>query len=155
MSIILSGTEMNRHFGSFHAVRNVSFDLRTGEALGIVGPNGAGKTTLFSLVAGSLAPSSGTITLEGRDVTRIDAASRCLAGLGRTHQVPRPFLGMSVFENALVAAQHGSGLHEEEAEWAAAEAIERSGLLHLANKPAAALGLLDRRSCFWTRSAAA
>ncbi len=145
MGVILSGSDVNKHFGSFHVVKDVNFELRNGEALGIVGPNGAGKTTLFSLIAGSLVPTSGTIKLAGQDISSTDAASRCLAGIGRTHQVPRPFLGMTVFENTLVAAQHGSGLHEEDAEWTAAEALEKSGLLHLANVPAAVLGLLDRK----------
>lgn len=145
MGVILSAAGINKHFGSFHVVKNVGFELRAGEALGIVGPNGAGKTTLFSLIAGSLVPTTGTITLEGQSLSGSDAASRCLAGIARTHQVPRPFLGMTVFENALVAAQHGSAQHEDEAEWTAAEALEKSGLLHLGNKPAAMLGLLDRK----------
>ncbi len=145
MQAILSGKGISKNFGSFQVLNNIDFSLGNGEALGIVGPNGAGKTTLFSLIAGSLSPTAGTIQLEGRDISGEDAAARCLAGIGRTHQVPRPFLGMTVFENALVAAQHGSGQHKDEAEWTAAEALERSGLLALANKPAAVLGLLDRK----------
>ncbi len=145
MGLILSGAGLNKHFGSFHVVKNVSFELHAGEALGIVGPNGAGKTTLFSLVAGSLAPTSGTISLAGRDISGLDAADRCLAGIGRTHQVPRPFLGMTVFENVLVSAQHGSGVPEDAVESVAAQALEQSGLLAQANRPAAVLGLLDRK----------
>jgi branched-chain amino acid transport system ATP-binding protein len=129
MGIILSGKDLNKRFGAFQAVRDASFDLAEGEALGIVGPNGAGKTTLFSLIAGSLVPTSGSITLQGKSLAGADAAARCLAGIGRTHQVPRPFLGMTVFENTLVAAQHGSGLPAGEAEDLAAEALSRSGLL--------------------------
>jgi branched-chain amino acid transport system ATP-binding protein len=132
-------------FGAFQAVKDVSFALAEGEALGIVGPNGAGKTTLFSLIAGSLTPSAGSITLAGESLVGRNAAARCLSGIGRTHQVPRPFLGMTVFENALVAAQHGSGLPAGAAEPAAAEALSKTGLLPLANRPAAALGLLDRK----------
>ncbi len=145
MDLILSGSGLNKHFGSFHVVKNVTFELHAGEALGIVGPNGAGKTTLFSLVAGSLAPTSGAISLAGRDISGLDAADRCLAGIGRTHQVPRPFLGMTVFENVLVSAQHGSGMPEDAVESVAAQALEQSGLLALANRPAAVLGLLDRK----------
>ncbi len=145
MDLILSGSGLNKHFGSFHVVKNVTFELHAGEALGIVGPNGAGKTTLFSLVAGSLAPTSGAISLAGRDISGLDAADRCLAGIGRTHQVPRPFLGMTVFENVLVSAQHGSGVPEDAVESVAAQALEQSGLLAQANRPAAVLGLLDRK----------
>jgi branched-chain amino acid transport system ATP-binding protein len=142
---ILSGRSINKTFGSFQVLKDVNFTLAKGEALGIVGPNGAGKTTLFSVVAGSLMPSSGDVLFSGVDVTGADAAKRCRAGIGRTHQVPRPFLGMSVFENVLVAAQHGSGLAAIDAGNHAAEALERSGLLPLANRPAATLGLLDRK----------
>lgn len=145
MADILAGRGINKTFGSFQVLKDVNFTVSEGEALGIVGPNGAGKTTLFSVVAGSLVPSSGTVRFSGADVTRADAASRCRAGIGRTHQVPRPFLGMSVFENVLVAAEHGSGLAQDEARNLAADALERSGLLPLANRPAAALGLLDRK----------
>lgn len=145
MSVILSGSGINKHFGSFQVVKDVTFDLKEGEALGVVGPNGAGKTTLFSLVAGSLTPSSGVIKLHGQDMSADDDAGRCLAGIGRTHQVPRPFLGMTVFENTLVAAQHGDNLAGDEAGEVAADALEKSGLIHLANRPAEVLGLLDRK----------
>jgi branched-chain amino acid transport system ATP-binding protein len=145
MAEILSGSGINKTFGSFQVLKDVNFTLAEGEALGIVGPNGAGKTTLFSVVAGSLAPSSGSVLFSGADVTRADAAARCRAGIGRTHQVPRPFLGMSVFENVLVAAEHGFGRRGDKAGALAAEALERSGLLPLANRPAATLGLLDRK----------
>jgi branched-chain amino acid transport system ATP-binding protein len=145
MAAILSGRGISKNFGSFQVLNDVSFTLNPGEALGIVGPNGAGKTTLFSIVAGSLVASRGEIRLQGAALNGKDAASRCLAGIGRTHQVPRPFLGMSVFENTLVAAEHGSGLSSGEAHDLAAQSLERTGLLVHANRPAAMLGLLDRK----------
>ena len=145
MAEILAGRQINKTFGSFQVLRDVNFTLSEGEALGIVGPNGAGKTTLFSVVAGSLAPSSGMVLFSGADVTTAGAASRCRAGIGRTHQVPRPFLGMSVFENVLVAAENGSGLAQDRARNLAAKSLDQSGLLPLANRPAATLGLLDRK----------
>ena len=145
MDAIVSGIGIGKSFGAFQVLSNVDFHLGKGEALGIVGPNGAGKTTLFSVVAGSLAPSAGSIHFQGKDVTGTDAASRCRAGIGRTHQVPRPFSGMTAFENTLVAAQHGSDRAGDEAGALAADALRRCGLLALANRPAAALGLLDRK----------
>jgi branched-chain amino acid transport system ATP-binding protein len=145
MTVILEGAGISKSFGSFQVLNGVSFSLAKGEALGIVGPNGAGKTTLFSVVAGSLMPSNGSIQLRGVDIARHDAASRCRAGIGRTHQVPRPFLGMTVFENTLAAAQHGAELSGADAVEQAAQALEMSGLLAFANRPAAALGLLDRK----------
>jgi branched-chain amino acid transport system ATP-binding protein len=142
---LLAGAGIDKSFGVFKVLKAVDFAVAPGEAVGVVGPNGAGKTTLFGVLAGALLPSAGTVRFAGVDLTGTGAASRCRSGIARTHQVPRPFLGMSVFENALTAAQFGAGLSGSAAEGCAAEALERTGLLRHANRPAAALGLLDRK----------
>ena len=85
----------------------VDFAVGHGEAVGIVGPNGAGKTTLLNVLAGSLRPDAGRVELGGADVTRAAAARRCRLGIGRAHQVPRPFGDMTVFENVFVGAAAG------------------------------------------------
>jgi branched-chain amino acid transport system ATP-binding protein len=110
-----------------------------------VGPNGAGKTSLFGLISGDLSPGSGQVTFGGRTITRLDSATRCRLGIGRTYQVPRPFADMTVFENVLVAAQQGGGLRRKASYAAAAEALERTGIAGEANLPAARLGLLQRK----------
>jgi branched-chain amino acid transport system ATP-binding protein len=110
-----------------------------------VGPNGAGKTSLFGLISGDLAPDRGQVRLAGRTVTRLDAAGRCRLGIGRTYQVPRPFAGMTVFENLLVAAQQGAGLRRRASYAAAVGALERAGISAHANVPAERLGLLQRK----------
>jgi branched-chain amino acid transport system ATP-binding protein len=142
---MLAASGIDKSFGAFKVLKAVDFAVAPGEAVGIVGPNGAGKTTLFGVLAGALLPSAGTVRFAGADLTGTGAAARCRSGIARTHQVPRPFLGMSVFENALTAAQFGAGLKGSAAEDCAAEALERTALLHHANRPAAALGLLDRK----------
>ncbi|WP_297108527.1 ATP-binding cassette domain-containing protein [uncultured Devosia sp.] len=142
---MLEGSGIEKYFGAFRVLKAVDFAVAPGEAVGIVGPNGAGKTTLFGVLAGALPPSAGTVRFAGTDLTGTGAASRCRSGIARTHQVPRPFLGMSVFENTLAAARFGAGLGERAAADCAAEALERTGLMHHANRPAAALGLLDRK----------
>ena len=142
---MLACSGIDKSFGAFRVLKSVDFTVSPGEAVGIVGPNGAGKTTLFGVLAGAHLPSAGTVWFAGADLTGTSAAARCRSGIARTHQVPRPFLGLSVFENALVAAQFGAGLSGSEAEACAAEALERSALLQHANRPAAALGLLDRK----------
>jgi branched-chain amino acid transport system ATP-binding protein len=76
-------------------------------ALGVIGPNGAGKTTMFNLITGDATPDAGRIVFDGVDITARPPHARCLAGIGRTYQIPHPFEGMTVFENVLVGATFG------------------------------------------------
>ncbi|WP_423065150.1 ABC transporter ATP-binding protein [Devosia sp. CN2-171] len=145
MTALLEGRAIDKHFGAFQVLKAVDFSVAPGEAVGIVGPNGAGKTTLFGVLSGALVPSEGQVGFGGADITTADAAGRCRLGIARTHQVPRPFLSMSVFENALVAACNGAGLGGHAAETCATEALRRTGLFAQADRPAAMLGLLDRK----------
>lgn len=119
--------------------------LNAGEAVGIVGPNGAGKTTLLSVLAGSLAPDGGSIVFRGRDVTGKGAADRCKLGIARTHQVPRPFVGMTVFENVLVGATAGAGRRGAEAYDLCLQVLDQTALTQHANRRAESLGLLQRK----------
>jgi branched-chain amino acid transport system ATP-binding protein len=143
--ILLAGHGLVKHFGPLQVLFGVDVQVRRGEALGIVGPNGAGKTTLFGVLAGTLPASAGRVHFDGRDIGALDAAERCRAGIARTHQVPRPFLGMSVLDNVLVAAQHGAGQHGAAAVDLAQAALDKCGLTSLAARPAATIGLLDRK----------
>jgi len=142
---LLSGTGVVKRFGSLEVLHGVDIHVERGEALGVVGPNGAGKTTLFGVLAGTLPASAGQVQFNGRDVTAWPAPRRCRHGIARTHQVPRPFLGMTVFENVLVAAQHGAGLHGDVAAQCAHDALAQTGLVAWADRSAATLGLLDRK----------
>jgi branched-chain amino acid transport system ATP-binding protein len=85
------------------AVRDVDLDVAPGERCGILGPNGAGKTTLFSVIAGDLPPSSGSVELFARDVTPLPARARARLGLARTYQQSRLFPGLSVEDNIYLA----------------------------------------------------
>jgi len=100
---ILSIRSLTRDFGPFRAVDGVSLDIRRGSITGLIGPNGAGKTTLFNMVAGSLKPTSGSVTLNGADITGLTSDRLFARGLARTFQIPRPFRRMSVLENVLLA----------------------------------------------------
>ena len=144
-SVILVAAGIAKRFDAFVAVDNVDFLLKGDEAVGIVGPNGAGKTTLLNLLAGSYRPSAGTVIFRGANVTALDAADRCRLGIARSHQVPRPFGGMTVFENVYVAASAGGQLKGDKAFQGCADALGLCGLLHLANRRADTLGLLDRK----------
>jgi branched-chain amino acid transport system ATP-binding protein len=146
---LLSVTNLRKSFGAVLVVDDVSFDVAGGEGVGVMGPNGAGKTTMLNLVSGALPADAGRITLAGHDVSRIGVVGRCRLGIGRTHQVPRPFEGMSVFENVLVGATHGGGgaAHGRRRDRyrTAHAAIERAGLSGKANRLAGSLPLLDRK----------
>jgi branched-chain amino acid transport system ATP-binding protein len=143
---ILAMEEVRLRFGALQVIDDLSVHLDEGEAVGVVGPNGAGKTTMLNLLAGQLRPDSGRIRFDGRDVTAVAARRRCLLGIARTYQIPQPFSGMTVFENALVAASFGSpGRSDAEAADAAVAGLRRTGLLGQANHLAGSLTLLERK----------
>ena len=96
-------------FGGFRAVDGVNLAVPSGGLVGIIGPNGAGKSTLFSLVSGFLAPDSGTVTLDGANITRAPAHERARRGMVRTFQVPREFAHLTVRENLMAAAPGQAG----------------------------------------------
>jgi branched-chain amino acid transport system ATP-binding protein len=143
--MILECRDLMKNFGRLRAVDGVALRVAEGEAVGVVGPNGAGKTTLFALLSGAVAPDGGEVWLAERDVTNLPAEARARAGLARTHQIPRPFGKLTVFENALVGACFARGLSEREAAPMVGEALETTGLLTRANRVAASLTLLDRK----------
>jgi branched-chain amino acid transport system ATP-binding protein len=142
---LLEIDRVTKRFGQVVIAEDVSLAVSAGDTVGIVGPNGAGKTSLFGLISGDLAPDGGQVRFGGRTVTKLDAASRCRLGVGRTYQVPRPFGDMTVFENLLVAAQQGAGLRRRASYTAAVDALERAGISDQANVPAERLGLLQRK----------
>ena len=144
---ILEVEDLRKSFGGIVVVDDLSLVVGPDEAVGLVGPNGAGKTTVFNIVAGDLAPDAGSVRFDGVDVTAMRADRRCRAGIGRTAQVPRPYAGMTVFENVLVGAVFGvsSRRSERAALGPTLAALEQAGLADRANAAAASLGLLDRK----------
>jgi branched-chain amino acid transport system ATP-binding protein len=147
VAVLLELDDVQKSFGSVVVADGVSFMLAEGEALGIVGPNGAGKTSMLDLITGNIAPDGGRILFEGRDITRVAAHTRARSGIGRTHQIPRPFGGMTVFENILLGATYaGAGRHDGgDPVTVSARAAERSGLWSRVNVVAGSLALLDRK----------
>lgn len=136
---------LSRSFGSLAAVNDLSFEVHRGEILGMMGPNGAGKTTVFDMLTGVLKPDSGSVFLGGKDISRLSAAKRCRAGIGRTYQTPRPFRKMTVLENLMVAAVHGGGLLEKKAMRLSDEILDLINLTSVRDNFAGSLSLLDRK----------
>jgi branched-chain amino acid transport system permease protein len=131
--VILSVQGVSKSFGGLKAVQNVSFEVLQGEILGIIGPNGAGKTTLFNLLNGFLRPDSGRVLLDGEDMVGRKPHVLCQKGVGRTFQVMRPFLRMSVADNVVVGAYVHTET-DEEARRRADEAIAAVGLSDVADR---------------------
>ena len=116
----LSG--LTKRFGGFTAVSGVSFKLEEGEILGLIGPNGSGKSTTFNLIAGTHAPTAGSIRFQGREISGLLPADICHLGIGRTYQIPRPVRKLSILENVAVAAFYGqNGRIERAMAWKQAE----------------------------------
>jgi branched-chain amino acid transport system ATP-binding protein len=144
MQAVIELKGVSKSFGSLQVIQDLDLRLEEREALGVVGPNGAGKTTMLSLIAGSLSPDRGEILFRGRDVTRLAPHRVCGIGVARTFQIPRPFGGMTVFENVLVGASH-SRRPDEDAETATIAALRATALLARANALASTLTLLQRK----------
>ena len=96
---------LTRRFGGLVAVNNVDIDLHQGEVHAVIGTNGAGKSTLINMLSGEIAASSGSITLEGRDVTQMPQPQRAKAGIGRSYQRTTIFPEFTVLENCRLTAQ--------------------------------------------------
>jgi branched-chain amino acid transport system ATP-binding protein len=135
---------VSRSFAGVHALRDVTLELRRGEIVGLIGPNGAGKSTLVNVLSGFDRPSSGTVELEGRDITRWKPSRRGRAGLVRTFQHSHAFRALSVRENVEVAAL-GAGTRMRAARAWAEQLLEALGLTAHADAPADALAQGDER----------
>lgn len=107
---------------------------------------------MFNLITGTLTPKSGRIQFDGQDVTGLSAARRCRAGMARSFQIPQPFAGMTVFENAMIAATQAAGLAGREAEDHCLAMLDQTGLLKRANRLAGGLTLLQRKRLELTRA---
>ena len=105
--ITISG--VNKHFGGIHAVREASLQIETGSITGLIGPNGAGKTTLFNVIAGLYKPDSGTVQLDGQDITGLAPHELFARGLLRTFQIAHEFSSLTVRENLMMVPQNQSG----------------------------------------------
>ena len=142
--VVLEVRNLSRSFGGLKAVQDVSFKLRQNEILGIIGPNGAGKTTLFNLLNGFLRPGTGQILLDGREMSGRKPHELCEAGIGRTFQIMRPFLRMSISDNVVVGA-YVRARTDAEAKQLAADAIARVGLSGIADRIAGELTTKELR----------
>lgn len=141
---LLSVEDLTKTFGGLHAVEEVSFQIQQGEIIGLIGPNGAGKTTIFNLISGYHPPTHGRIAFNGRDITGRRPYELARLGIGRTFQVVKPFPGLTVLENVVIAAfaRHPKRADAERHAW---QILESTGLADRAGLSAASLTLAGRK----------
>ena len=142
--LALRAVGVSRYFEGVQALDGVDLELSRKEVVGLIGPNGAGKTTLVNVITGFDLPTSGTVELEGREITRWPPQRRGRAGLARTFQHGHAFSGLTVRENVEVAAL-GVGASAREARRRASRLLDALGLAGRADEGAAALPHGDER----------
>lgn len=103
VSAVLDVQSLSKSFGGIAAVSNVSFSVAKAELLALIGPNGAGKTTCFNMLMGQLKPSSGTVHLDGENITGMAPRQIWRKGVGRTFQITGTYQSMTVIENVQMA----------------------------------------------------
>ena len=144
MEALLSLRELSVAFGGLRAVQSVSLDVAPGTLTALIGPNGAGKTTLFAMISGFLAPDSGRVVFNGRDITGHAPHLNARAGLTRTFQIVQPFAAQTVRENIAVGAHlHIAGRRAALRE--AEKVAERVALADRLDQPAADLTVAGRK----------
>jgi len=142
---LLRVDDVSKSFGGLRAVDHVSLELVEREILGMIGPNGAGKTTLFSVIAGSIPASSGSVFLRERRISGLPANRVVAAGVVRTHQIVRPFTNLTVLENVMVGAMFGSPESRGNPRRRAHEELSFVGLADRAEHPPLGLTLVARK----------
>lgn len=137
---------VSKTFGGLRALRDIDLAVAEEEVLGIMGANGAGKTTLFGLIAGHLRPNAGEILLDRESIVGLSPDKICRRGVARTFQIVRPFGGLSVLDNVMIAARFGTGRSDRKAAYSRAqEVLLEVGLGHRAHDLAASLTLSDQK----------
>ncbi|QOZ77675.1 ABC transporter ATP-binding protein [Bradyrhizobium sp. CCBAU 53351] len=142
---VLRVAGLSKSFGVIRVADDLDFALAHGECLGVIGPNGAGKSSVLNLIVGLIKPDGGSIMLDGRDITHVPAHRRVRLGIGRAFQIPQPFPHLTAYENVLVAATYGGGLHGAVASDWAMDVLRRTSLAGKADRIAGALPLIDRK----------
>jgi branched-chain amino acid transport system ATP-binding protein len=144
MSALLSVDGVSKRFRGLVAVDRVAFEVPAGGIFAVIGPNGAGKTTLFNMIAGIFPPDGGSINFAGERIDGLPPDRICRLGIGRTFQIVRPFLALSVEDNVIV----GALLHRHRVDAArmhAHDVLRRLDLYDKRAQLASSLTLPDRK----------
>ena len=109
MAVLLQASHVTMQFGGLKAVNDVDMEIQKGEVHALIGPNGAGKTTFFNIVSGIYTPTSGTVTFDGEDITKLKAHQVTARGIARTFQNILLFENMNIVRNVMVGAHTRTG----------------------------------------------
>jgi branched-chain amino acid transport system ATP-binding protein len=144
---LLTAHGLTCRFGGLIAVQAVDLELRPGQLLGVIGANGAGKSTLINMLTGHQRPTSGRVSIGGRDLTHARPWRITHAGVARTFQIVKPFRGLSVVDNVALGALFGRpAIHSvSQARKLALEWLSRVGLADRADARPAELSVADAR----------
>ena len=144
---------LRKNFGGLTAVNNADFTIEEGEIIGLIGPNGAGKTTIFNLISGYEHPDAGDISFRDESIVGLKPNRICKKGIGRTFQIMKPFLGLTVMKNVMIGAfnrTHDPHISEERS----LQILEFLGLLDKKEHPIGNLTVADRKRLELARSLA-
>jgi branched-chain amino acid transport system ATP-binding protein len=144
MTGLLELAHVSKSFSGLRAVEDLSFAVPEGRIVGLIGPNGAGKTTCFNVVAGVYRPDAGEVRFAGKRIDGWRPDQICRAGVGRTFQLVKPFVGLSVMENVIVGALNACA-SVREAKEKSAQVIEQLGLAAKRDQTASSLTLPERK----------
>ena len=129
--------DLSMAFGGLVAFEGINLSIPEGQILGLIGPNGAGKTTLLNCITGVYRPTTGEISFYGTSLINRRPHQICRMGIGRTFQIPRPFMNMTVLQNLQVCAHHGGVDYKE--------LLDLAGLWEKRDRPAKSLTFQERR----------
>lgn len=149
--------DLCKSFGGLKAVRDFNLTVNQGEIIGFIGPNGSGKTTTLNLITGFLTPDSGTITLQGKDITGLPRNRVCREGVARTFQIVKPFLEFTALQNVMVGRVYGQNPtnHMGQAAEECKTLLDYVGLGSKTNVLAKDLSLMQRKRLELARALAA
>jgi branched-chain amino acid transport system ATP-binding protein len=153
---MLKGTGITKRFGGLTALSEVDFEVGSGEIVGLIGPNGSGKTTLFNVISGLFKPDSGEISFLGRRINGMAPYKIAAMGIGRTFQIVRPLMDLTLLDNVTTAVLYGrEGIDEMgQAQEIAATILEFAGLADKILSFPGQLALEDRKRLEVARSLA-
>jgi branched-chain amino acid transport system ATP-binding protein len=141
---LLEVQSLTKYFKGLRAVYDVSFAVEEKEIFGLIGPNGSGKTTMFNIISGLYIPSEGSVSFRGVNITGLQPNRICHLGIGRTFQITKPFLKLTVQENVMIGALNRTR-SVSEAEKKARGILAQMGLLDKAHTQGKTLSVPERK----------